>query len=200
MVGALIAAVLLELGKRTMGMYLQNALSISQLYGSLGLIPLFMFWVYLMWLAVLFGLQVSSTLQHLRGRQLAEMERRRAEFALVDSSVVTTVMRDIAKCFSAGRFATVEQIAKTTDLPQGIVERLVDQLVREGLVHRPADREAEVALSRPPEAIPLRELLDLAHEMAHRESDNGATDELNRRLRSAQERAVGECHLGSLLE
>jgi len=41
--GALMAAVLLEIGKRTMGAYLSNALSIRQLYGSLGLIPLFMF-------------------------------------------------------------------------------------------------------------------------------------------------------------
>lgn len=63
MIGALAAAVLLEIGKRTMGAYLQNALAIGQLYGSLGLVPLFMFWVYLMWLAVLFGLEVSAVLQ-----------------------------------------------------------------------------------------------------------------------------------------
>ncbi|MFB3138345.1 MAG: YhjD/YihY/BrkB family envelope integrity protein, partial [Phycisphaerales bacterium] len=37
--GALIAAVLVELGKRTMGAYLEGAISIQQLYGSLGLIP-----------------------------------------------------------------------------------------------------------------------------------------------------------------
>ena len=52
--GAFAAALLLELGKGTMGAYLQRALTISQLYGSLGLVPLFMFWVYLMWLVILF--------------------------------------------------------------------------------------------------------------------------------------------------
>lgn len=63
MIGALVSAILLETGKRTMGAYLENALSLSQLYGSLGLVPLFMFWVYVMWLAVLLGLEVSALLQ-----------------------------------------------------------------------------------------------------------------------------------------
>lgn len=72
--GALVAALLFEVGKQTLDAYLQNAFSISQLYGSLGLVPLFMFWVYLMWLAVLFGLEVSATLQALRGREWEEMK------------------------------------------------------------------------------------------------------------------------------
>ena len=125
-----VAAVLLELGKRTMGMYLQNAMSISQLYGSLGLIPLFMFWVYLMWLAVLFGLQVSSTLQHLRGRQLAELEARRGEPAIVDPAMVAVIMRRIAEEFTAGRATSIDQAADTTDLPHATVERIFDRLVR----------------------------------------------------------------------
>lgn len=72
--GALVAAVLLGVGKHALGAYLGSAFSINQLYGYLGLVPLFMFWVYLMWLAVLFGLQVSATLQMLHGRSLDEVD------------------------------------------------------------------------------------------------------------------------------
>ncbi|MCH8007181.1 MAG: YihY family inner membrane protein, partial [Planctomycetes bacterium] len=74
LVGALVASILLEVGKRTLGAYFQNAMSFSLLYGSLGLIPVFMFWVYLMWLVILFGLEVSATLQMLGGRRLEEIE------------------------------------------------------------------------------------------------------------------------------
>ncbi|MCA9210049.1 MAG: YihY/virulence factor BrkB family protein, partial [Planctomycetales bacterium] len=77
-VGAFVATLLLWLGKNTFGAYLGNAFAINQLYGSLGLVPLFMFWVYLMWLAVLFGLEVSAILQMLRGRSLNEMDPQRA--------------------------------------------------------------------------------------------------------------------------
>ena len=64
--GAFVSALLLELGKRFLDLYLGKAFAVSQLYGSLGLVPLFMFWVYLMWLAVLFGLEVCAMLQGLR--------------------------------------------------------------------------------------------------------------------------------------
>ena len=79
MFGAFMAAVLLAIGRHVLGAYLENAVSISQLYGSLGLIPLFMFWVYLMWLVILFGLEVSATLQMLHGRTLDKIEQRRAQ-------------------------------------------------------------------------------------------------------------------------
>jgi membrane protein len=43
--GAFVAAILLEIGRRTMGAYIGRPLTVNLLYGSLGLIPLFMFWV-----------------------------------------------------------------------------------------------------------------------------------------------------------
>jgi membrane protein len=200
MIGALVAAVLLEIGKRTMGMYLENALSISQLYGSLGLVPLFMFWVYLMWLAVLFGMQVSSTLQHMGGRRLEELEERRHEFAMVDPTVVALVMRLVAQRFAAGDATTLEQIAETLDLPQGVVERLLNRLAQEGFIHRLSEPDGGIALSRPAESIPLGQLLDVAHEMAHRDIGDGAATALRERLRTAQREAAGDYQLASLLE
>ena len=74
LVGSLVAAILMILGEHTLGAYLQNALSLSQLYGSLGLIPLFMFWVYLMWLVVLFGLEVSAILETVQSDQMDHLE------------------------------------------------------------------------------------------------------------------------------
>ncbi len=68
MIGALVAAVLLEIGKRSLGAYMANAFGVSSLYGSLGLIPVFMFWMYLMWMFVLVGLEVAALVQMLRGR------------------------------------------------------------------------------------------------------------------------------------
>jgi membrane protein len=200
MVGALVAAVLLEIGKRTMGMYLQHALAIGQLYGSLGLVPLFMFWVYLMWLVVLFGLQVSSTLQNLRGRQLAEVERRRHEFAIVDPAAVALMMKLVAESFAVGRSTTVEEIARAMDLPAGIVERIVERLVEHQLVHRLAEPENSITLSRPPEAITIRSLLEVAHRIADRDVEDAKSVQLLEQFRQAQASAAGDRHLASLLE
>ena len=69
---------------------------------SLGLVPLFMFWVYLMWLAVLFGLQVSATLQMLHGRKLDEVDHKavragisQTPFFIVADSVPLTEYEEV---------------------------------------------------------------------------------------------------------
>lgn len=200
MAGAFVAAVLLEIGKRTMGMYLQNALSLSQLYGSLGLIPLFMFWVYLMWLAVLFGLEVSATLQLLHGRQVAELEERRWEPALVDPGVVIALMERIGARFLQGRPTSVEQIIGATGLPQAAVERLLAALVEAGVLHRLADAAASVTLSRPPEDVPVEHLLDIAFQAVDKDEGGEASFRLREHLRSAQKAATGQATLRSLLD
>ena len=64
--GAVIATVLLLAGKETLDLYFTHAMSLRQLYGSIGLVPVFMFWLYVMWLIILLGLQVTAILQQVR--------------------------------------------------------------------------------------------------------------------------------------
>jgi len=68
LIGAGMATILLMLGQATLSLYFNHAISIKQLYGSLGLLPIFMFWLYLMWLIVLLGLQVASILESVSDR------------------------------------------------------------------------------------------------------------------------------------
>jgi len=200
MIGALVSAVFLEIGKRTMGMYLENALSISQLYGSLGLIPLFMFWVYLMWAVVLFGLQVSSTLQHLHGRQLAELEQQRRESIMIDPAVVVVIMKAVAERFLNGRTTSIDRIASVTGLPEAVTERIMDQLVAAELLHRVADSKRSVALSRPPGEIPVERLLEIAFSAADVDVGDHRASQLLDSLRAAQKEATTGASLETLLD
>jgi membrane protein len=72
--GALVAAGLSEVSKWAFGLYVSQALPYLKLYGAIGLVPLFLFWLYLGWLIILFGLQIAFTLQAMKGRVF---ERRR---------------------------------------------------------------------------------------------------------------------------
>ena len=65
LVGSFVASACLGGGQQFLGAYLSGTQSI-RLLGSLGFIPLFMFWIYVMWLAVLFGLEVAASLQHVQ--------------------------------------------------------------------------------------------------------------------------------------
>lgn len=189
-IGALVAVVLLGLGKQTLGAYLNNAFTVSQLYGSLGLIPLFMFWVYLMWLAVLFGLEVSATLQFLAGRRLEELETSRPTGGQLDPLAVVAVMERIAARFEEGLAATARTLSEETHLADETMQTILHELATSGLVHRLEADATAVAIARSPDTIPASQLLEIGYRL----SDAGGEplSKLLTRLREAQHALAGQ--------
>jgi len=194
--GAFVATMLLWVGKHTLGAYLGNVFAINQLYGSLGLVPLFMFWVYLMWLAVLFGLEVAATLQMLQGRSLDEMDPPKVRNRLLDPTSVLTVVEVISERFVAGKSITNSEIADITTLPSATVLHIVDRLVKDGWLHR-LDKGA-LSLARPPERMAANDLLKIGYKMADR-SEHGRSTVLAGQLREAQLKASNGITLSMLI-
>jgi membrane protein len=197
--GAGVAAVLLVLGLRGLGAYLNYGFMVGQLYGSLGLVPLFMIWVYLMWLAVLFGLEVCAILQALPGRRLEELERERKSESLVDPATVVAVMEVIGNRFADGQPTTLLQVCEQTGLPEHAASRMFSGLVLENLLHRLDGPSDTVALAKPPEQITGVELLEVAFRLV----DSGqpaAGSRLLDRLRQAQRDLVATTTLATLVQ
>ncbi len=197
--GAFVATALLEMGKHSLGAYVQGAFSINQLYGSLGLIPLFMFWVYLMWLAVLFGLQVGATLQMLHGRTLDEMDRQRVSTGMLDPTTVLNVMEVAAEQFLAGRVTTTRQMAETAGIPESLISRIVERLVQAGWLHRVQRPEVALALAKPPDQIDAEAILQLGYAMVD-EASQGRRSALSQRLREARTALTDGLTLATLVQ
>ena len=196
-IGAGVSVILLEIGKRFLSSYFENAFTISQLYGSLGLIPLFMFWVYLMWLAVLFGLEVSATLQMLDGRRLQEFEQSRLVSGFVEPASVVTVMHVVSGSFQSGKHLTVKQISDQTRLPAAVIQKIVDRLITAGFVHQLGSDQVCVCLAQSPDQIALTELIDIGFQLAD-QGENCATSTLLEELRQVQKTAVANITLATL--
>lgn len=197
-IGAMVTVLMLEVGKRTMGAYLANAFTISHLYGSLGLVPLFMFWVYLMWLAVLFGLQVSAALQMLHGRRLDEIERKRETVGLIDPAAVLTVMEIVTGRFNQGQQTSVQKIADEASLPVSVVSQIFDRLVDAGMLHQLDHDKQTVTLAQPPEQISADQLINVGFEMADSTGD-GRRCSMLERLRDTQRKLAAQATLASLV-
>lgn len=64
--GAALAAVLFEFTKLGLTLYLRNVPTYQQLYGALAVIPIFLIWVYLSWVAILLGASLAASLSGFR--------------------------------------------------------------------------------------------------------------------------------------
>ena len=162
--GALVAAALWDASKWAFGLYVSRALPYLKLYGAIGLIPLFLFWLYLNWLIVLFGLEIAFILQGMKGRAF---ERKDPRGALVsaDPQWLLPVVAAIARGFAGGHPVSRQALAEELDLRLESVAELVSRLEAEGLVHQIAHRGTEdvgLALALPPDRISLARIADLA--------------------------------------
>lgn len=198
LVGSFITAILLVIGKSSLDAYFASAVSFQSLFGSLSAAPVFMFWVYLMWLVVLFGLEVAATIQMLHGRPLEELEEKRPQNGLVDPAAILPVMEIITERFANAQPATTREIADQTLIAESIVCRIVDRLVQSGYLHRVEGPDSAVALARPPEMIPADLLIELGYSLVD-EGGVGRQSALLPRLREAQKNLAHHITLASLL-
>lgn len=196
--GAFMAAILIELLKRFLGAYFENALSMRQLYGSLGLIPLFMFWVYTMWFVTLFGLEVAATIQFVRGRRFEQYERQTATRGLVDPAMVLAVMEVVGRAFHEGRPITAREVADDLCLAETLVSHLFDRLHAAGYLHRLDREDQAVSLAMPPETISADKLLEISYKLVET-SRTGRAAVFVKGLREAQMRQAGDSTLATLV-
>lgn len=198
--GAVIAAALFEGSKYAFGLYVQYSAGVSfgRLYGSLALIPLFLLWVYFIWLITLFGLQLAYQLQHGRARTHAQPNSEGGP-ALVEPTSALVIMRTLARSFADGVALDAPAIAQRTRLADPIVRAVLARVAERGFVHRidspdtPGGRgggvEPTYSLARPPAAITVAELLVIGHDLAG--GGGAADDPVIARLRQAQVAAAG---------
>jgi membrane protein len=164
-IGAMVTSFLILALKATLSVYLSNAVSFQQIYGSLGLIPLFMFWIYVMWLVILFGLQVTTTIQRIQGHDLAAIQPFEEGAAIIDPASILLIMGLIAEEFEEGSPVFVDQVSRQTGLPVKPVHQILDRLAMKGHLLRVKGKDACFSLARPPEQIAIKDLMDIGFEM-----------------------------------
>jgi len=182
--GAFVAAAIVVALRGVLAAYFEYAFAMSKLYGSLGLVPVFMFWLYVVWFAVLFGLEISSVAQTVGIRGLAAGDAADdARFA--DPAALVAVMQQACTDWNAGRPVTHATVSVALSIDDRLAADLLEALANAGLLAR-ADNDGYVP-ARAPAEIAVADVLAAARARAAGEpavARSSAADA----LRQAQDR------------
>jgi uncharacterized BrkB/YihY/UPF0761 family membrane protein/DNA-binding IscR family transcriptional regulator len=196
-IGAAFAAIMWEAGKQGFTLFVVHSAT-QRLYGAIALVPLFLLWVYITWIIVLFGLQISYVLQNFRTFSLPEEEDHGP--ALVDSLTLLRLMVAVAERFGAGQTMSLAEAARAVGTDERTALTMLQRLVEAGFVHRvPIGQEREgFTLARPADEISARELLELTDRIA---GESPARNEPERlaQLRRAQLETAARMSLADLM-
>lgn len=144
--------------------YVTEVVGQDPLYGTLGLLPLFLFWLNTSWLTFLFGAEIAHTSDELyRGGALfgAESEARDALVSQWDSLAAALA---VAAPYGAGRGAVRESdiVARLRMRPR-MARILLEDLVQRGLLCPVEDAEADSYVpGRPIHKTRVADVIDLA--------------------------------------
>jgi membrane protein len=130
----------------------------SKIYGSLGLVPVFMIGLYFSWLILLFGAQVSYAYQnrafYSEERQIVAINQRGREF------VALRLMTCIGQRFVRGELPpSAAEIAEALAVPTRLVQHLMQTLGAARLVTETAGAEPAYLPARPLENITCHDIL-----------------------------------------
>lgn len=194
--GALVAAVIWELGKWGFRSYIEFSVGYARVYGSLALLPLFLLWVYVTWVIVLFGLQVAYTLQTIREWDDEDDDE---SPGLIDPAVALAVATAVASRFKSGKLATRDVIADACGLTDHMTAAILRTLEDQGLVHLVERNKREgYALAAPPETLLASKVLEAAAPMI-RDARGTERPAVLDRLVAARVEALAELTLADLM-
>ena len=172
-VSGIVTGVAFEVAKFGFNIYVDTFVlqNYNAVYGAIGLIPIFLVWVYVSWVIVLFGAELSYTIQNLRNLLLPERlhDLYSEELRQYSPLLGIEVFAPIAEAFqrSEGPIKT-ERIATLACVPLSLTREVLDQLVRGhvALEIEPGHEGGSNAYlpARPLHDIPLLTILDAARD------------------------------------
>ena len=154
LLGGLCSGIVLESMKLGFSMYVNYAATnLTRLYGSTLLVfPLFLFWVWLVWVVILLGAEIAFNLQNYYDLiVISHLQRKGFDYTLY---LAIMVMAYVCSKFYAGRIVTglTDILAKKYIVPPLVIRNILQKLV-----------DSELLIEVTPEADTYSPARDIAH-------------------------------------
>lgn len=127
LVGGALAGVAFEAMKAAFGMYIRTVPTYKLVYGAFASLPIFLLWIYISWLVILIGAQVTAALPYLRTGGVRLNVRPGEQFL-----EAVRLLQQLYQAHRAGKVLKIEQLRVSLRVPFEDCERLLDQLAAAG--------------------------------------------------------------------
>lgn len=173
--GAFVATVLWTAAKYGLRVYMSKVVLYQAVYGILGVIPLTVFWIYISWLIVLFGLQLTYATQNIKRLDAAEFDkaRRREQCFLANDQTVIRVMEYVLNAFERKdqKPVSIEAIAYRLGMPSDFTEKILNRMVQSGLLCHTSEPSVGYVPSTDGTHITLDEISQAIGEVSFAQAD-----------------------------
>ena len=157
--GAVVSVPVWLLAKWGFGIYVTKLVATGNLYGALGLLPLFLIWLNLSWTIFLYGAELANVAANLSNLKMAQV----ASDTHVRPAELLAVTIAVVQPFQHGRGPVgAAQIAAALALPRDKVDLLLDRLISLQLLCAvQTDEGTAFVPSRPADKMRLGQILDI---------------------------------------
>jgi membrane protein len=199
--GAAVAALVWSFAKWGFRLYVTKLIPYNEMYGVIGLIPLSVFWIYVTWMIVLFGLQLTFTTQHLKTLDAAEMAAasKTERYFIANDFTAINVVREIAAAFEKNQAPIpAEVICSKLDIPAEFGVKILDHLVTSGLIAKTSEPAVGYIPIKDPANIRLSDVADAVAAAGFAQSTPYQPDSL-RQIVQSQRSALAQYSLKQIL-
>jgi len=199
--GALAAALVWVAAKNMYGLCVTELKLYSTVYGVLALIPITVMWIFITWLIVLFGLQLTFTTQHLKSLDAAEIAgaNKREEYFIANDLTAINIIREIAAAFETNKApVTGEVICSKLNIPAEFGDKILNHLVGSELIAKTSDPKVGFVPAKDPANIRLSDIAAAVAEAGFAQSPPDQPASL-RQIAQSQRNALGQYNLKQIV-
>ncbi|MHC4524213.1 MAG: YhjD/YihY/BrkB family envelope integrity protein [Planctomycetota bacterium] len=173
--GAFVGTLIFMLAKWGFGMYVTKFVPQFAVYGVLGIIPITVLWIYISWMIVLFGLQLTYATQNIKRLDAVELSRarRKDKCFLANDQTVIRVMEYVLNVFERKdqRPVSVEAVAHRLSMPLEFSEKILEHMVQSELLCRTTEPSIGYVPSTDGTHIKLDEISTAISEVSFAQAD-----------------------------
>jgi membrane protein len=159
--GAAVGALVFTIAKWGFRIYVIKYIPYNSLYGVIGLIPLSIFWIYISWIIVLFGLNLTYTTQHLKSLDEAEIAAsiQIEENFIANDWTAISIVREISESSSSNKNpVTADYLCSKFSMPYEFCEKILNLLVENNIIAKTSEPKVGYVLLSDPENIKLSDI------------------------------------------